>query len=500
LTTWRRLTNTTTSYAFLAGRNFTTSYTYDAASNRTGFTDPESGSTSYVYDTLTRLQTLTPPAAFSATGNFGFTYDALSRRTQMTRPNGLKSIYAYDNLSHLLSVLHQSGSTTLDGAAYTVDNAGNRTSKTDELAAVTSNYTYDPIYELTQVTQATTTTESYSYDQVGNRLSSLGVSPYNVNTSNELTSTPSTTYTYDSNGNTLTETVGSNTTSYSWDFENRLTSVTLPGSGGIVSFKYDPLGRRIYKSSSAGTSIFAYDDYDLIEETSASGAVVARYMQGINIDEPLAMLRSGTTSYYHADGLGSITSLSTSAGAIANTYTFDSFGKLTNSTGSLTNFLRYTAREFDTETNLYYNRARYLDPSTGRFISEDPIRLRGGVDFYAYAFNSPTNLTDRSGLCPTPDGCQPPNTHNPQPRGKCSTYTDFEHRIACKELAGDDPAGQCVRGCLLDQYDTNQHTYKCNEAELHCSCFDACGFIGFRAAIARINFHCSGPGPGGGKK
>src|ERR1700694_2369072 len=84
------------------------------------------------------------------------------------------------------------------------------------------------------------TRTKYTYDAVGNRLSSLGVSPYNVNVSNQLTSIPGTTYTYDNNGNTLTETVGSNTTSYSWDFENRLTSVTLPGSGGIVTFKYDP--------------------------------------------------------------------------------------------------------------------------------------------------------------------------------------------------------------------------------------------------------------------
>ena len=94
-----------------------------------GFTVPENGCTSYAYDTLNRLQTLTPPSAISS-GNFGFSYDALSRRTQMTRPNGLSSIYAYDNLSRLLSVLHQSGSTTLDGAAYGLDNAGNRTSRT----------------------------------------------------------------------------------------------------------------------------------------------------------------------------------------------------------------------------------------------------------------------------------------------------------------------------------------------------------------------------------
>jgi YD repeat-containing protein len=56
----------------------------------------------------------------------------------------------------------------------------------------------------------------------------------------------------DNNGNTTGKTDSTGTTSYTWDFENRLTSVTLPGSGGTVSFKYDPLRRRVYKSSSGG--------------------------------------------------------------------------------------------------------------------------------------------------------------------------------------------------------------------------------------------------------
>jgi RHS repeat-associated protein len=396
-----RLTNTTTSYAFLTGRNFTTSYAYDAASNRTGFTDPESGSTSYVYDTLNRLQTLTPPAAFTATGNFGFSYDALSRRTQMTRPNGLKSVYAYDNLSRLQSVLHQSGSTTLDGAAYAVDNAGNRTSRTPQPSGTASNYAYDNIYQLTGVTQSATTTESYTYDPVGNRLSSLGVSSYTNNSSNELTSTSNASYTYDNNGNTLTKVVGTNTTSYTWDYENRMTSVTLPGTGGTDTFKYDPFGRRIYKSFSAGTtSVYAYDGDNLIEETNSSGVAVARYSQTQNIDEPLAMLRSAATSYFHADGLGSVTSLSNAAGSIANTYTYDSFGKLTASTGSLVNPFQYTARESDTETGLYYYRARYYDQTTGRLVSEDPIKFKGGINFYRYAKNNPVNLVDPFGLNP----------------------------------------------------------------------------------------------------
>src|SRR6266513_45282 len=201
----------------------------------------------------------------------------------------------------------------------------------------------------------------------------------------------------DSNGNTLTKVVGSNTTTYAWDFENRLSSVTLPGSGGTVSFKYDPFGRRIYKSSSTATSIYAFDGDTLIEEANSSGAAVARYEPTQNIDEPLAMLRSGATSYFHADGLGSVTSLSNAAGSIANTYTYDSFGKLTASTGSLVNPFRYTARESDTETGLYYYRARYYDPSIGRFIGEDPVHFKGGINFFSYVSSRPTGYVDPSG-------------------------------------------------------------------------------------------------------
>ena len=169
-------------------------------------------------------------------------------------------------------------------------------------------------------------------------------------------------------------------------------------AGCTVTFKYDPYGRRIYKSSSAGTSIYAYDGDNLIEETNTSGAVVARYTQTQNIDEPLAMLRSSATSYYNADGLGSVTSLTNSSGAAAETYTYDSFGKLTASAGSLTNPFQYTGRELDPETGLYNYRARYYDASTGRFIAEDPILWFGNdVNFYRYAANRPSMFIDPFG-------------------------------------------------------------------------------------------------------
>jgi YD repeat-containing protein len=253
-----RLIGTTTQYTFLPGHNFQNGYTYDAASNRTSLTAPDGSTNSYQYDALNRLTTLTN----SLTGQFGFGYDALSRRTQLTRPNGVNTNYNYDSVSHLLSVLHQAGSTTLDGAGYTYDFAGNRTSKTNYLNGVTSNYAYDAIYELQQVTQGGSTAESYSYDAVGNRLSSVGVPTYSYNTSNELTSNSSGSYTYDANGNTLSDPSGK---SYTWDFENRLTQVVNPGVG-TTTFRYDPFGRRIQKSGPMGTTNYLHDAFRLIQE------------------------------------------------------------------------------------------------------------------------------------------------------------------------------------------------------------------------------------------
>lgn len=166
----------------------------------------------------------------------------------------------------------------------------------------------------------------------------------------------------------------------------------------LITFKYDPFGRRIYKSSTSGNSIYAYDAPNLVEETNASGTAVARYSQTQEIDEPLAMLRGGATSYYEADGLGSITALSNIAGSLAQTYAFDSFGNQIASSSSLINPFRYTAREFDTETSLCFYRARYYDPQAGRFVSEDPLGFNAKQNnFYAYVSNSPLDFRDPLG-------------------------------------------------------------------------------------------------------
>lgn len=161
-------------------------------------------------------------------------------------------------------------------------------------------------------------------------------------------------------------------------------------------FKYDPFGKRIQKSGSLGTTNYLYDGLNLIETSNSSGAEVSSYTQTQKIDETLAELRSGTTDYYQADGLGSTTSVGGSSGTLANTYSYDSFGNLIASSGTLPNYFQYTGREFDPETGIYEYRARYFDPTVGRFLSEDPAA--DGVNQYAYAANNPATFADPLGL------------------------------------------------------------------------------------------------------
>ncbi len=158
-------------------------------------------------------------------------------------------------------------------------------------------------------------------------------------------------------------TVDSNgTTTYSWDYENRLTSVALPGTGGTITFKYDPFGRRTQKVSPTGTTNYLYDGANSIEEVDGNGNVLARYSQGAGVDQPLSDVVGGLAKFYKADGLGSITSLADISGSPTDTYVTDSFGKTTNSTGTTRNPYRYTARDLDSETGLYLATATFICP------------------------------------------------------------------------------------------------------------------------------------------
>jgi RHS repeat-associated protein len=105
---------------------------------------------------------------------------------------------------------------------------------------------------------------------------------------------------------------------------------------------------------------------------------------------------SYTPYYYHADGLGSITGLSDATGTMVQTYSYDAFGNVTPS-GNVSQPFMFTGREYDAETSMYFYRARYYDPVVGRFVTRDPIGLRGGFNLFTYVENNPTNRVDPTG-------------------------------------------------------------------------------------------------------
>lgn len=226
-----------------------------------------------------------------------------------------------------------------------------------------------------------------------------GTDTLSYGTANELLSLNTTTYGYDAKGNRTLKTEAGGSTTYSYDDENRLVRVEIPGSPALViTYTYDPFGRRIEKNVNGTITRYLYDREDILLEYNGAGSIAARYLHGPGIDEPLALEKDGQTYYYQADGLGSVIALADSAGGIAQTYRYDAFGSLVSGDPAIAQPYTYTAREWDTETGLYYYRARHYDPIAGRFLQRDPIGFAGGdVNLYAYVQNNPVNLIDPNG-------------------------------------------------------------------------------------------------------
>ena len=254
---------------------------------------------------------------------------------------------------------------TIDSFLFTVEGMGNRTSITDLLGL--HNYGYDNIYQLLQAIHPTIPTEQFSYDPAGNRTTADGVTI----------------------GNPVSKT-------YTYDWENRLTEIDYFGM--VAQYKYDPFGRRIEKSVNGDITTFVYDGPSIIADYDGNGNLRNAYLHNLGIDDPLALQQGGQIYYYHKDGLGSITEITDLSGNTIGTYGYNSFGEIVSQTGNLIQPFTFTAREFDPENGLYYYRARYYDPRTGIFVSEDPIGLLADVNLYRYVQNNPISYKDALGL------------------------------------------------------------------------------------------------------
>ncbi|MBI5115709.1 hypothetical protein HZA56_04500, partial [Candidatus Poribacteria bacterium] len=154
---------------------------------------------------------------------------------------------------------------------------------------------------------------------------------------------------------------GTDITTYTFDYENKITRIDYPDET-YSAYKYDPLGRRIEKRDRSGNiSRYVYEGHNFIGEYDGSNNLVASYVQGPGIDHPISMYRSAEMYWYHSDALGSIYQMTDSSEAVARGYDYSAFGKIISESGSLANPFTYTAREYDSDSGLYYYRARYYD-------------------------------------------------------------------------------------------------------------------------------------------
>ncbi len=378
----------------------TLSYTYDAAGNLASMTSSNAHgvSVSYQYDSLNRL-TAVEDSDLAGSNTTSYTYDSANNVGTVAYPNGVTSQFTYDALNRVTGLNSQ-----VSGYTYQRGATGNLTSVV-ELGGRTVNWTYDGIYRMTQESIQNDQYDeggllTYGLDAVGNRTSAssgvTGLSPVagSFNADDELSSES-----YDANGNVI----ASGGKTFSYDSENHLMSM-----GSTVALLYDGDGNRVGKSVNGVVTRYLVDDLNptgypqVIEELSGAGAVTREYTYGLQrIDENQVISSTWTPSFYGYDGGGSVRQLTSAAGAITDTYEYDAFGNSFTVSGSTPNNYLYRGEQFDPDLGLYYLRARYYNPLTGRFMSRDPnkgkLNLPGTLHSYLYASGDPVNRIDPMG-------------------------------------------------------------------------------------------------------
>jgi RHS repeat-associated protein len=328
------------------------------------------GISNTAYDVLNRLKTVVDNRLPGAQQTTTYGYDAVGNLTSTVYPNGVQAVATPDSMNRITN-LAISGASPLASCTYTYGAAGNKLTAT-EASGRNTTFNYDSVYRLLQETISGATGShngalSYSLDPVGNRTALNATLPgfssvTNTFDADDRISADS----FDANGNTLT----SSGKTFAYDFENRLTSV----NPGAVTFAYDGDGNRVSKASTQYlVGELNPTGLPQVVEEIASGAVQRSYAYGLQrISQDRVVSGAAVPSLYSYDGHGDVRLLTDSTGAVTVTYDYDAYGNLINSTGSTPNAYLYQGEQFDSETGFYHLRARYYNPATGRFLSEDP--------------------------------------------------------------------------------------------------------------------------------
>lgn len=417
----------------------TLNYGYDTNGNLAAIrsSNPNGTDVTYTNDALNRLSV----AHESRLGSTTYSYDPVGNLQRFTHPNGLQSRLQFDSLNRLTNFSTvDAQSSPLARYEYTVGPAGHRLGTIEtltlnsQLSTLNRSYSYDPAYRITEEnitavgTSFTSSQIGYSYDAAGNRLSrttsgfgpgTLDPQSFAYDANNRLLSDR-----YDANGNTTNAFVTTPLTGQTnevfdqFDFEDRLfeRTTTLNAQAATINVLYDGDGHRVAKGVVTGTNrfttLYVVDDLNptgyaqvLEELTSANGegfGVTRVYTWGhalLSQDQ----FTSGQWNAHFAghDGQGSVRYLTDASGVITDAFDYDAFGNLIARSGTTPNNHLFRGEQFDPDLNLYYLRARYHNPATGRFWTPDSFEGfatdPASLHHYTFNQNDPVNRLDPSG-------------------------------------------------------------------------------------------------------
>ncbi len=406
----------------IAGQTYTTTTTYNAAGQVTGYSYPDGTAVARSYTDRGQLATI----AVDGTTIDTRSYDDGGRMTSSVYNNGVTQSRVYNNDNTLASITHTGAA--IGNYSYGWDENKNKTSET--ITGTMSGYGfsvgssgYDNEDRLVNWQRDDTgLDQSWNLSLVGDWNSiteNLSTQSRTHGAAHELLTAASQSITHDVKGNMTTIPAvlrsGSNPLALTWDFDNRLIGADIDNdSTDDVTYGYDALGRRVKRDDGTTATIFVQNGQQTIADyTSGTAATspIYTYVYAAYIDEPVYRGGSGGTRYYHRNQQYSITALTNGSGTIQERYAYMAYGEptITDATGTVRtstaegNRYTYTGREWDEESELYHYRARMYDPLSGRFCSRDPIGYVDGWNMFAS--NLGLDRTDPTGWCAIEKKC-----------------------------------------------------------------------------------------------
>ncbi len=386
----------------LDGREQQLSYQYYSNDTVKSITYPGGETVTYALDAGAQVNTV------AGTDNYitNVNYTANNKVSSLSYGNGVSTAYDYYDtssetdatagtaFSYRLKSMSLSKADYLN-MSYQYDKAGNIRIKTDNCNANRSEtYVYDDLYRLLTASAADATygTRNYTYNAINNIVTKEGktymygsVNPFAG--PHAVTNDGTYTYVYDTNGNMWTRSDGTTTTTYGYDPDNRLVSIT---GASTASFGYDAGTARVKKTEGNKTTYYFFSEYEEEYTDSVLSKTIKYYFaNGQRVAE-----RSITDGvrYYHTDHLGSSVRMTDTNGNLVRSIGYMPFGGTWYSNGETK--YQYTGKEKDA-SGLYYYGARYYDPELARFTTPDTAL--DGLNRYTYCYNNPINYNDPSG-------------------------------------------------------------------------------------------------------